>query len=238
MNQVQLLKEIRKELKKNIDIKHRDGARNFFKEEHNNYGVLTPVVRKIANKYWQQIKHFSKEEIFTICEKLLKSLVQEDSIIAFSWTYRLKDQYQIKDFKIFESWVKKYVDNWAKCDDFCTHSVGHLIYRYPQLTEKLFVWAQSKNRWLKRAAAVTLIYPIKKKTMLKIIFKMAKTLLEDDDDLVQKGYGWMLKEASNIYQQPVFNFVIKHKSKMPRTALRYAIEKMPLRLKKQAIARD
>ncbi len=57
-----------------------------------------------------------------------------------------------------------------------------------------------------------------------------------EDDLVQKGYGWMLKDASVYYQKEVFDFIMRNKNKMPRTALRYAIEKMPQSLRKKAMA--
>jgi len=57
----------------------------------------------------------------------------------------------------------------------------------------------------------------------------------DDDDLVQKGYGWMLKAASEAHQREVFEYVMKNKTEMPRTALRYAIEKMPEELRKAAM---
>ena len=67
------------------------------------------------------------------------------------------------------------------------------------------------------------------------IFEIADILLEDLDDMVQKGYGWMLKVASQIHQKQVFTYVMKHKSQMPRTALRYAIEKMPKDLKAKAM---
>ena len=72
---------------------------------------------------------------------------------------------------------------------------------------------------------------------MKKIFEIADILLLDKDDLVQKGYGWMLKSASESHQQQVFNYVIKNKKNMPRTALRYAIEKMPKTLKKEAMAK-
>ena len=67
------------------------------------------------------------------------------------------------------------------------------------------------------------------------MFEIADSLLQDTDDLVQKGYGWMLKEASKKHQKQVFDYILKNKYKMPRTALRYAIEKMPADLKKQAM---
>ena len=96
-------------------------------------------------------------------------------------------------------------------------------------------WAKSNNRWVKRASAVTLIIPARHGKFLKDIFEIADILLLDKDDLVQKGYGWMLKAASNAHQKEVFEYVMKNKELMPRTALRYAIEKMPKGLEIKAM---
>lgn len=73
---------------------------------------------------------------------------------------------------------------------------------------------------------------------LKDIFEIADTLLLDPDDLVQKGYGWMLKAASRTHQKEIFDYIIKKKTIMPRTALRYAIEKMPKELKIKAMGKE
>jgi 3-methyladenine DNA glycosylase AlkD len=70
---------------------------------------------------------------------------------------------------------------------------------------------------------------------LRDIFEIAGILLLDKDDMAQKGYGWMLKAASKAYQKEVFNYVVSKKAIMPRTALRYAIEKMPQELKAEAM---
>jgi 3-methyladenine DNA glycosylase AlkD len=78
---------------------------------------------------------------------------------------------------------------------------------------------------------------LKEKKYLKAVFEISDLLMTDTDDLVQKGYGWLLKEASNRYQKDVFAYVMEHKDMMPRTALRYAIEKMPKVMKKQAMAK-
>ncbi|WP_264557960.1 DNA alkylation repair protein [Flavobacterium sp. N1718] len=98
-------------------------------------------------------------------------------------------------------------------------------------------WTTDSNRWKRRAAAVSLIVPAKKGLFLDTVFRIATALLEDTDDLVQKGYGWMLKEASIPHQEAVFDFVLDHKTVMPRTALRYAIEKMPEQHRREAMAK-
>jgi 3-methyladenine DNA glycosylase AlkD len=235
MNKGRLLKDIKKELKDNIDPKYAESVKRFYKkgEWTGTIGVRTPIVRKISAKYFRQVKGWSKKDIFDFCEVLLKT--KTSSTIAFDWVYQMRDQYKIGDFKLFESWLKKYVDSWSKCDELCGGPLGHLIFSYPQLIKKTKNWTTSKNRWLRRASAVTMIISVRNKKGLKKAFKIADILLLDEDDLVQKGYGWMLKEVSNIYQKEVFNFVLKRKDKMPRTALRYAIEKMPDNLRKKAM---
>ncbi|MEM5786839.1 MAG: DNA alkylation repair protein, partial [Syntrophobacteraceae bacterium] len=67
------------------------------------------------------------------------------------------------------------------------------------------------------------------------ILESAAQLLNDEDDLVRKGYGWMLKAASQAHREEVFDFVMANKKEMPRTALRYAIEKMPPELRTRAM---
>lgn len=88
---------------------------------------------------------------------------------------------------------------------------------------------------MRRASAVSLIDPAKKGLFLKDIFEISDILFLDKDDLVQKGYGWMLKAASQVHEEMVFKYVMKNKKAMPRTALRYAIEKMPKALKEKAM---
>jgi 3-methyladenine DNA glycosylase AlkD len=108
---------------------------------------------------------------------------------------------------------------------------------YPEFLSGLKKWALSENRWMRRASAVSLIIPARRGKYLPDIFEISELLLQDRDDMVQKGYGWMLKEASKPYRNEVFDFVMRKKHLMPRTALRYAIEKMPPDMREKAMAR-
>ena len=97
----------------------------------------------------------------------------------------------------------------------------------PEFLSELKLWTNSTNRWKKRAAAVALIIPARRGLFLKDILEIAEKLLSDPDDLVQKGYGWMLKAASEAHREEVFDYLMSRKDVMPRTAFRYALEKMP-----------
>ena len=226
---------IRKELEASSDEKTKNSGKNFFKEAVSLYGVKTALVGKIAKNHYGEVKGLEKNELFGLCEELWKSGYMEESFIACDWSYFINKDYEKKDFKVFEKWVRTYVSNWASCDTLCNHTVGSFVTMYPEYVEELKRWAQSKNRWMRRASAVSLILPARHGDFLQDIFKIADILLLDDDDLVQKGYGWMLKAASQAHQKEVFEYVMKNKKDMPRTALRYAIEKMPEGLKKKAM---
>lgn len=227
--------KIRKALRKEVDVTYRDGSRAFFKEPIYNYGVRTPVARRIARQYYQEVADFSKKELFAVAETLMKTNTYEEVLIALAWMDCRQKEFVAEDFKTFERWASRYITNWAMCDDFCGHALGRLLYAHPQLVKKTAKWTRSKNRWLKRAAVVSLIYSVRRKKQLQAIFRYSDALLTDPDDLVQKGYGWALKEASNAYPKEVLDFVMKRKSRMPRNALRYAIEKMPQTLKNKAM---
>jgi 3-methyladenine DNA glycosylase AlkD len=99
-------------------------------------------------------------------------------------------------------------------------------------------WAKCENRWLKRAAAVSLIIPAKKGSFLPDIFEICTVLLPVEDDVVQKGYGWLLKEASRRHRKEVMDYVLKNRTIMPRTALRYAIELMPKELRTEVMRKE
>ncbi len=230
-----IVETLRKELENISSEEVRSSGQKFFKEEISSYGVKSADVARIGKIHFESIAGLSKKEIFDICEKLWQSGNLEESFIACNWSYNLHKKFEIEDFKVFELWVNRYVSNWASCDTLCNHTVGEIVEMYPQLINGLKEWTKSENRWVKRAAAVSLIIPARKGLFLNDIFEIANALLLDKDDMVQKGYGWMLKAASQAYQNEVFQFVMSKKAIMPRTALRYAIEKMPKELKALAM---
>jgi len=233
-----ILKEVREELEKHIDKEYAKRSLKFHKEPVNFLGVRTPIVRNIAKKYYKRINDLSKENIFALSEELFKSGPSEEKTIAISWASQLMNQMKESDFKTLEDWFDNYITDWGKCDDFCLNLLSHFIVKFPNCKDKVKTWSKSSNMWKRRASAVAfiqgkswLIHP----KFLKDVFEVATVLMQDEEDLVQKGYGWMLKVTADTFQKEVFDFVMKNKSSMPRTALRYAIEKMPPEKRKKAL---
>jgi 3-methyladenine DNA glycosylase AlkD len=230
--------KIREELKGSADEKTRKSFQRFFKEETACYGVKTAVVRKIAQKYWGEVKLLGKQQIFALCETLFESGYVEEAFVASFWLPNMIERLEPSDLAVFQVWIERYVNNWAKCDTFCNHTVGGLLETHPESVSEVKSWSESENRWLRRAAAVSLIVPAKKGLFLQEALEISTVLLEDEDDMVQKGYGWLLKEASRKHLKDVQAFVMENRKIMPRTALRYAIELMPREFKAIAMKRD
>jgi 3-methyladenine DNA glycosylase AlkD len=230
-----LIQAIRTDLKKNADPSVKKSAQRFFREGITCYGVKTAVVYRIAGVHWKQAKDLPKKSIYGLCEELFASGMQEEAGVVCDWVPRLADAFERNDLRLFKKWISRYVDNWAKCDCFCNHTMGDFVVRFPDSVPEIKSWTRSPNRWMKRAAAVTFILPCRRGAFLSDALEIADALLEDPDDLVQKGYGWLLKEAGRLHRAEVFDYVIKRRDRMPRTALRYAIELMPPAMRKEAM---
>lgn len=230
-----IIEEIRNDLINFSDPDHRKSGERYFREAVSLYGVKAQNLHRISGEHFKKLTDKSKNNVFSCCELLFRSGMMEESIIACLWADRVKNQFHPDDFRVFDKWVHNYITNWATCDTLCNHAVGDLVRAYPELLPGLKTWARSSERWVKRAAAVSLIVPARKGIFVDDIFEIATILLNDQDDMVQKGYGWMLKACSEAHQEAVFQFVMKNKQIMPRTALRYAIEKMPAEMKTEAM---
>ena len=226
---------LRRDLIKNSNEQLKISTQHFFKEGVRCYGIKSATVGNIGKEHFKIIRELSKTKIFGLCDELWKSGYIEESIIACNWSYNVYKDFEPADFKVFERWIDGSVNNWASCDTFCNHTVGKFMEMYPQYLSDLKRWTRSKNRWMRRAAAVSLIVPGRQGKFLTDILEIADLLLLDEDDMVRKGYGWMLKVASQKHQEEIFDYVVANKGLMPRTALRYAIEKMPVELKRIAM---
>jgi len=199
----------------------------FFKTAKGEYGhgdiflgVRTPQIRLIAKKHIG----ISTTEMKT----LIKSKYHEERllglIILVNKYSKAKDEKSKNQlYKIYVSSFK-YVNNWDLVDVTCPHIIGkHLMDNNRSI---LYSWAKSDDLWTKRIAIVSTHWFIRKND-LQDTFKIAEMLLNDEHDLIHKAVGWMLREAGKRDLEKEETFLKKYYKNMPRTMLRYSIEKFP-----------
>ena len=199
----------------------------FFKTDKGEYGhgdlflgVRAPKIRLIAKKHI--------DISITDMKTLIQSKYHEERFLGliilvnkYAKTKDKKNRNQL--YKIYVSSFK-YINNWNLVDVTCPHVTGkHLIDKDRTI---LYKWAKSEDLWTKRIAMISTFSFIRKND-LEDTFKIAEILLHDEHDLIHKAVGWMLREAGKRDIKKEETFLKKYYKTMPRTMLRYSIEKFP-----------
>lgn len=202
----------------------------FFKTAKGEYGygdifigVTVPEIRKIAKKY--------RQLPIASVRKLIRSKIHEERLLGLIiLTYQYDDFVKRKDSagqkRIYNVYVSlfKYINNWDLVDVTCPRVVGQ--YLLDKDRSVLKEWASSNDLWTKRIAIISVLWFIRKDD-LKSVLPISKILLQDKHDLIHKAVGWVLREAWKKDAPLIEDFIKKNLADMPRTMLRYAIEKMP-----------
>jgi 3-methyladenine DNA glycosylase AlkD len=209
----------------------------YFKTEKGQYGfgdifagLTVPMSRSIASKY----KDLPLKEI----SFLIKNKIHEARLIAlFILMHKYKNGTQNEKEKVVKFYLKntKYINNWDLVDLPCCHILGDYLYNYsrkPGFRDTLFKLARSQNLWEQRIAMVSTLVFVKNGDM-KWTIKLAKIFLSHDHDLMHKACGWALREVGKRNPSELRKFLDANLSKMPRTMLRYAIEKFPENIRKE-----
>lgn len=220
------LDNIRKDLKKRADKKKAGILQGFFKTCPGEYaegdvflGITVPVLRKFAEKY--------EDLALNDTLRLLKSDIHEErllSLLILILKYR-KSNVAGKE-KIYNLYLKytKYINNWDLVDATAQHIIGD--YLYGRDKEPLYKLAKSALLWERRISILATFNFIKKRYFNDTL-KIAEILLRDKHDLIHKAAGWMLREVGSRDMAAEEVFLGKYAGVMPRTMLRYAIEKFP-----------
>ncbi len=225
------LTNLKKELKSKASSKRAKNLQRFFKTGPGEYGegdiflgIKLPDSRVIVKKY-------GGLDLRKV-EKLLHSKIHEERSVALGI---LVQQFQKGDKKqkekIFKFYLKntKNVNNWDLVDGSAHKIVGKYLIDKPK--KILYQLAKSKNLWERRIAVISTLQFIKD-NKFKESLKISEILLKDEHDLIHKAVGWMLREIGKKSLKTEEKFLKKHYKKMPRTMLRYAIERFPEKRRK------
>lgn len=213
-----------------------EGAGRFFKEPIRTYGLPAKDIQKLAAQYRRQ---FKAERDFAGALALADDMIRGGSLEEVSFAAALlggfERQFDATTFAAINGWVD-HLTNWAAVDGICGGLAGAYILRHGPPTDELLRWTQSPVRWRRRAAAVSLVQPARKGLYLADVFRVAERLMADDDDLVRKGVGWLLKEASRQHADEVVDFLLRWRDRTSRLVLRYACELMPAATRQRVLA--
>jgi 3-methyladenine DNA glycosylase AlkD len=203
----------------------RDSIQHYFKEPVSSWGVATPDLMPVAHDIYAYLKPLSARERNAFCEELWRGRMEEGSLVCHVYK-RFAKKFGGEDFRVFERWLDTYVNNWGHTDGVSCWMFAGAIANDPALVSRLRPWTRSKNRWKRRAAAVSLVPSARKGLHTGEILDIASRLLEDPDDMVQKGVGWLLKETYPKKSKEVMRFLLPWRDRTTRLVLRYAAEKM------------
>jgi len=220
------LNDIRIDLRKIADLEKAKLLQRYFKTGKGEYaegdvflGISVPEVRKVGMKH----KSITLKET----EKLLKSKIHEERFIALEILVMKFDSGNEKEKKeIYDFYLKntKSINNWDLVDTSALYIIGK--YLIGKKREVLYKLAKSKNLWERRISIISTAAFIVNKDF-DDTFKISKILLTDKEDLIHKAVGWMLREVGKRDLKAEETFLNKYYTNMPRTMLRYAIEKFP-----------
>ena len=234
MNPKQTIGQIRRELKNKAGTKtekEREKARAIFGNEAKLLALRVPETRKIAESFSTKLK---KEKDFDtalkVADELYKSGVFEEATVAESILKEFKNYFDDSTFNKFDEWID-YLKNWANIDMLCGWLLAPIILKDETKIKIIFQWTKSRNRWRRRAAAVALVKPVRKGMYFKQALQIAEELIQDKDEMVQKGVGWLLKEAGGKFPDETIKFLMKWRPKISRLVLRLACEKLPSKKK-------
>jgi len=224
-----IARKARAALKAKADPVRARGAERYFKDTVKCYGVPAPEVHVLVSELYGLVKgDWTVAEAIALCDLLFADPELEAKSVGALILIRFQKSYPPAFFAKVKSWLAAdRLANWASVDVLCPEAMGAFLERYPSHVEKIKAWAFHPNRWVKRASLVSFIKLARKPAFLAAIYEISASVFPVEDDLVQKANGWLLREAGKADPARLERFLLEHGPAIPRTTLRYAIERFP-----------
>jgi len=222
-----------------------ESSRRYFPHGINCIGATASDIKLIIHNFQADYNDFTAIEMLAITEYILQNAeFSEEILIAFGLINKfIKNNYDDDLLLRFEFWLENYTTNWSHVDDLCIKTIYQFLLSRPHLIEKTNHWAHSKISWCRRASNVVWVKFVRRKIgksiyylNKKLVFENCSLLINDKDEFVQKSIGWLLKATSVHYQYDVINYIEMNYQEMPRTTIRYAIEKMDTSTRKYILS--
>ena len=228
--------QIRHALKTGGSSEHAAGVQWFFKEEIKSHGWYTADLRRTMRQCRREIlQEHNFDFLVEVANKLFSGAVLEEKIAAVFLLESMDASFGDREFRMFEAWLDR-ISSWADHDALVHSLIAPMIAVKPSRAKAVFRWARSRDQWHRRAACVALIRGTRQKKFLPEIKKLSDFLLTDEDDMVQKGLGWLLRETAKSDAKRTVPYLMKIRAKAPRLVLRTACETLSAATRNKILA--
>jgi 3-methyladenine DNA glycosylase AlkD len=229
--------EIRLLLRNGGSAEHADGVQWFFKDEIKSHGWYTAKLRSVAVRFRRRIrKEFGLDFLLRVADKLFAGRVLEEKIFAVFLLEKMTEEFGNAEFRLFESWLPR-ISSWADHDGLVHYLIAPMVTAKADRIRRVFCWATSPDRWHRRAACVALIQGTRQKIFFSEIKRLSDLLLSDEDDMVQKGLGWLLRETAKADAKRTVPYLMSIRKQAPRLVLRTACETLPPGIRNKILAK-
>lgn len=227
---------LRTVLKNGASAPHTAEVEWFFKNEIKSRGWYTDELRKLARRFSRTIADDAGiNYLFEVCDNLFRGKVLEEKVLAVLMLEDKVAELNETHFKRLVGWLDR-VSTWADHDGLVSYLIGPLMVAEPKRAAHALRWTKAKDKWHRRAAAVSLIRGVRKQMFAKEAKAVTAVLLADDDLMVQKGLGWLLREQAKYDRERALPVLRAIRAKAPRLVLRTACETLPEELKAEVLA--
>ncbi len=229
---------IRRVLRDGGSAPHADDVQRFFKEIVTARGWRTGELRKVARRFHRALlNEHGLDYLVSVADQLFRGSILEEKHMAVMLLERSAHECGRKRFRVFERWLDR-VNNWSEHDALVHNLIGPMLADDPELAPAVLRWANSRNRWRRRAACVALIRGTRRRMFRVEIARVATLLLADEDDMVRKGLGWLLREYTKFDPVHAVPLLMKVRGSAPRLVLRTACETLAPDAKTKVMAKS
>jgi 3-methyladenine DNA glycosylase AlkD len=195
------------------------------------YNVGTAAMRDLARSIHADHKDaWSIGDAMAFADELIEDRHLEAKSIGIELVARYRRGFTPRLLAAWKRWLSaNHSANWATTDAICGALIGPLLLQHPELGAQMRVWARDRNMWVRRASIVGLIPRARRGESLDLVYQVARRLHPDKEDLIHKAVGWTLREAGKTDMARLERYLRANSAAIPRTTLRYAIERFPPR---------
>ncbi len=231
-----LYRQLRNELVKQADSETKTSAEKYFRGVIIFHGMNTPNLNAIYKSISPKIKNLELPQALSLVEELVVSPFAEEKGLAIRILNSRHKQLDITFLESFESILRVHVYDWATADGLSGKVWRHLIERADtKLTNRIVSWRNDSSLWMQRMAAVSFVNLARHGKVTAEVLKVCKTTIKNPERFVQLGTGWVLRELWLAEPETVEAFIKENYQRFSREGLRYAIEKMPVKLQREIL---